>query len=1002
MLTRSAFKLVGKIMNHGFGRAKGEVTGSEAVSRLMDMIMKPQPIDDKRRDGDVIFEQEIESFWRQMRVKSADLLVVGAIREILKKFYIGAKIQVNPESAKADLAEEFDGLYKKPLVGGERNVGAKGGKRAASTQGKGKGTRTKKPNRNAIKVTRWRSYEDVVTEMVLSNVAVVYVSAETKLTGAAICTALVARNTADPILLCSGYINSENPGTLALYAYDKQPEVMLADDDNIESYFAGRTPILVVENYGNAANFDECTSFWPELLSGEHWTYVGVGGVGDDEAAMVKTSSIVVGNVATNAKLAKKLVALPKCTDPLPASTQRHLRTYSDKLYLFNAPMLSRMWTAGKAGESVFNNKGLKRFVGCGNAELQVEVDGSQTTENHHQFVLRVNAMEDKHWQPHIDILVKLAFQANVHLVTTPEQAKAIEDRYTQRESERPATEDSDAPAATGENGKKRKSKKGSSEGADAAAATGENGKKRKSKKGSSEGADAVPRDAATRVTSYEDVLSTMVEEAEHDSIIYVDRAVWFGSIRAKKKKKNSAEEAAGPAADADTICRHLLGAFESLLVVNGNATTGTFGVYKKRKERTKYTEAQRQIMANDSRVSDLEIQKRDERRGGVAVTSLGDGEIDLGNPKLNLVVLVVAEYGNANAVDKCIKRCRDLLKWSDSGNQSWQTIVVGDGAESDRAIRASVRIGGEEVFESVKINDSKGSVGRGAANSNETQIRTFAENLLFANVPNLTPYRKNNNTRTRVIHGGFDAYLGSEYVSMKASRNGGTDFVEETAMVFVLRVVGFLKWESQIQTLVKLARQKNVMLIASQDQHDAIVKASLELPKGGVAPGGSQSKTKSPANAGVEDGQDEVVIPPTSETWLGPARILGETRMYLQVDQANCGSSWTEVQLSRANVDIAFLQVRQPDKNEKTKKGGKTHHAERKKREHALYIRCDSQRNVTGEYVSKTGAQVEELGSAEDVSKKLEELEKTLVSEGKRLTVYILCEQIDDPSGTT
>jgi hypothetical protein len=118
---------------------------------------------------------------------------------------------------------------------------------------------------------------------------------------------------------------------------------------------------------------------------------------------------------------------------------------------------------------------------------------------------------------------------------------------------------------------------------------------------------------------------------------------------------------------------------------------------------------------------------------------------------------------------------------------------------------------------------------------------------------------------------------------------------------------------------------------------------------------------------------------------------------MYLEVQQADCGNSWTDVQLSRANVDIAFLQVRQPDKNEKPKKGGKTHHAERKKREHALYIRCDSQRNVTGEYASDKGAQVEELASAENVSKKLEELE-TLLPEGKKLTVYILCEQIDDP----
>ena len=523
VVTNSAIKLVSSILGHGFNNVDGRerFVRSHAVVKLMDMIMNPAPFDAKRKaDGNVNLERDIRAFWRQMQVRSVEPRVVVAICEILKKFYVGANMQVhrdrpprsdgsNPEQAqkaraawaawaitehngktkeklaKEELAHEFDDLLLK--LGVDLGaLGAKGSKRAASARGDGKGTRKKAKEQKQITVKRWESYEDTVIELARSRVPILYVRAKPGLTGHAICSALVPMvKDEEFVFLCDRYVDGTKPGKLSHYDGEGIWEATPGDYDLTQMESAA--PILVVQNYGSASGFKNCCKFWYRSLKGKlGWTFIAVGATDESSdvvVEMVRDSTVVVGGAPPEAHNAKKMVKLPTVKTRLRSSTQSVLRTYSNDISFSNAPMLNRL--GGSNGPNPLDDsKVLETYVNCATAELTVEASGERETQELSDFVLRVAMVKD--WKDKLDTLVDLAFQANVHLVTTPAQAEAIEGRYRQRESERAATEDNDAPAATGENGKKRKSKKGSSEGAD----------------------------AATRVTSYEDVLSPMVEEA--------------------------------------------------------------------------------------------------------------------------------------------------------------------------------------------------------------------------------------------------------------------------------------------------------------------------------------------------------------------------------------------------------------------------------------------------------------------------------------------------------
>ena len=940
VVIRSALNLVAKILTHGFGSRKGKPiehpVGSRAVLVLMEKIMDPPEYKEGRIDGDVLLEQEIISFWRQMRFVKVTDKVKGAIRQILMKFYVGANIQLHPskpakgapkkevdawrktkdkKTGKTKLQMEKDKLEVRFNELFDARVQREGNKRA--TGGKGTKAPRSRGSGGKMQIVRVDNYEDVVLQMAVafSNV---YVSADANLDGDQICQLLAKEHADYPILLCKGYVDKNNPGTLTRYQYGEDGVGSwqvgqggdLSDEDN--------SPILVAEEYGGAKNFNLCCRFWSGKSA--NWSYIAVGG---DDAEMVTKTRAVVGHVKGGSR-AKKMIGVPICASTLDAVAPSVLRTFSSDLVLANAPPLDRR----DADKKNVVPGGLEMYVGCAKTRMEVQVAGKTSPDECDHFVLRVENLEG--WKTHIETLLQLACQSNVFLVTTEEQRKEIEKR--QREKE-----------------------KGT---AGAAKGTGDDSKQKK--KGSTK-----PRTVAgitvNRLETYDEVLHSMLESAEHNAVIYVD---------------------SGAIGDAREIARFVARTFDSLVIVSSGYRKADPGKF------VKY----------------IEFMSGGYYTGGMKEIEVATDESALGATTWKSVLLVVEGHENAEGVKGCIEHCRKLLKWTD---QDWRTIVVG-ASEKQSDVPASLVVGAHpRIFQNTKMEGSE--VTRGDDSGEQSnELRTFSGHLGFYNVPNLTPLGDG----TLTIRGGLEVYEGSSYVSMDVSRNNVVG--KEEPMVFALRVVHLRDWEDEIQRLVTLAMQKNVMLATDDEQHNAMVewvKKNGAVHSGGAGNGGKKRKKKRPP-AGPspmnEDADGEAVPDPVDDadegggetvSWLGPARILGETRMYVEVDQAKCGSSWADVNLSRDGVKIAFLQVRQLRKNEKPGSGIVLHHAGIKKHRHALYIRCDSKRNVTGEYASEKGAQVEELESADHVSKKLEELE-TLVPKGKSLTVYILCERIDDPSG--
>ena len=130
---------------------------------------------------------------------------------------------------------------------------------------------------------------------------------------------------------------------------------------------------------------------------------------------------------------------------------------------------------------------------------------------------------------------------------------------------------------------------------------------------------------------------------------------------------------------------------------------------------------------------------------------------------------------------------------------------------------------------------------------------------------------------------------------------------------------------------------------------------------------------------------------------WLGPATIMGKDWMYAEVQKAGCGESWRHLEVERENVDIKFLQVKPHGTPKKaTQKAIPNTHA--KGDDGAfLYIACDKDRIITGEYVGGKGKKrgTWALANDTDVAKKLDEVvaEHTNSPKGRDPVVYILCE---------
>lgn len=961
-MTNTALRLVSRILSHGFGAAKGGAStyiGREAVARLMGMIMSPaQTETDITRDANYRLNRDIMALWKQMNVRNLDEKVSGAIREILKKFYVGAKVQdakrTHDEQGKktvpkgwvawsdkmqtskeVELEKEFDNIYGKLVpVKETRSEKTTETKRARKSKAKGRDP-VREPAREPERVG---NYYDVLADIArtVKSDSTVYVSHDTDLYATGIAEELSGIVSEAYVLLCTGHD-----------AADLRRYTDLSDSHTFT--------ILVVGNYGDARKYLECCEKWKaKKKAPTDWVYVAVEGAGDKASAegMAKISSVVVGSAGAAAVLkTKQMIGSPTCEGQV--GNIPVFRTYSDNIKFYNAPILD-----GK----------LSDYVGCAAAKLQVNVDGDQRDETHGMFVLRVSRLKSWETELELDTLLQLARQGNVHLVTTDAQHEAIVELQRTREREEAAErEKADVVVVDGDAPKRDRKQKT----ADA---------KRELTRGDKKGKNVEAR----RVENYDEVLWTMVNEAAHDAIIYVDPRNW------ESKKKSIT---------ADSICRYLAREFGRLVISSaGYESPSTPG------NSTEYAE----IGSNSGRVETKPLKAE----------AIGSEE-----NKVSKVLLVVHAYKDAAGVTGCIAHVKTFLKWD--GGVSWQTIVVGNGTKDDRDIGASLYVGSTRYNFSAKI---EGEAERGGASSRETsgELRTFSDDLMLGNVPSLTPLVD----EKRTVFGGLGLYVGSEYVEMNVERNGTVS--RETPMVFVLRVSLLPDWRDRLPQLVTLAMQENVMLVTDKDQHDAIVGAYEAGPKsnpdvqrstkkadakrsetpagkgtkGGSASGESRGNIKAAQRAAQRAAQDaSSYIEPGADDgeaaqWRGPVKIMGKVWMYAEVKKAGCGESWRDLEVERENVTIKFLQVKLREA-----KVDAPHHAENKELPNGyfVYISCDESRNITGEYVSKTGGtggkskaahkmSVIQLSTANEVSEKLGGLASSQLN--PKLVVYVLCEQ--------
>jgi hypothetical protein len=941
VVIRSALNLFGKILTHGFGSRKGKPiehpVGSDAVVVLMEKIMDPPEYEEGRIDGDVLLEQEIIAFWRRMRVVKVTGNVRDAIRQILMKLYVGANIQVHPSKPAKDAPKAKWDAWRK--------------------------TKDKKTKKTKLQMEK----DKLEVRFTGLFDARIQRDGNKRATGGKGTKAPRSRGSGGKMQIVR-VDNYEDVVPLMAIAFSEvyvSAEANLNGDDicQLLANAHAEYPILLCKGFRDKKTPGTLTRYQYGDNGFESWR-VGRGGdlsAEDNNPILVAEdyggaknynrcrnfwsskgenwSYIAVGGDDAE-MVTKSRAVVGHVSDGSRAKKMIGVPTCESKLDDV-APSVLRTFSSdlvlANAPPLDRRDADQKRVVPGG---LKMYVGCAKT-----KMEVKVAGEKSLNECDHFVLRVEKLEGWKTHIETLLQLACQSNVFLVTTEEQREEIEKRQREKETGTAG--------------AAKGTGDDSKQKK--KGSTK-----PRTVAgitvNRIKTYHEVVYSMLESAEHNAVIYID------------------SKAIG---DAREIARFVARRFDSLVIVSSGYRKTDPGKF------VKYME----VTSKES---------KEGYTGGVSETEVATDEPALGATTWKSVLLVVEGHENAEGVTGCIKHCRQLLKWTD---QDWRTIVVG-ASETKSDVPASLVVGAHSrIFQNTKM---EGSEVTRADDSGEqsTELRTFHGDLRFTNVPNLTPVVKG----TRTILGGLEVYEGSSYVSIDVSRN---DVVgKEEPMVFALRVMDLPDWEDEIQRLVTLAMQKNVMLVTDEEQHNAMVewvKKNGAVHNQGAGKGGKKRKKKpaapSPMHEDAEGEADPGPVDVADEgegepvTWLGPARILGKTRMYLEVQQADCGNSWVDVNLSRASVKIAFLQVRQLYATEKDASATVEHHAGIKKHRHALYIRCDSERNVTGEYASNRGTEVEKLGSAEDVSKKLGELE-TLLPEGKKLTVYILCEHIDGPSG--
>ena len=441
-LINTVLSLVASIMNHGFRAKKGQsvIQGRKAAAKVLRMIMRPaQEGDPPSYDGEFHLRDNIRKLWRQMRAPRADRTVRIAIRDILKKLYVGALIHADKrmpetwsdatdaqekawEERHSELEQKFDTLFLNqvpdllalPVHSGK----VKHAKKRITGQ-KGSGTSNPEKEEASVKETRVIEYSEVLHQMLRSveDGAIVYVK-KGLLSAQTICESL-ARSLPAFVIRSTNFESEEVRGKIEFFVdqlLEGKKEVVPGGPMPKRIKYV----ILVVEGHQNAAGVMACIAHCKTLFAfgKQRWSTVVVGeGFGIDKDIRL---SYYVGSVSSVIRLSRELVGEVAGGDEISSNEQsRAIRTYSSDLKFANIPNLTPLDSTVLGGLALYADR---KSVSFSAAQQNRNARAKTAT----LFVLRVNELPN--WNDELPTLVRLAKQRNVMLVTNDAQHRAIVD----------------------------------------------------------------------------------------------------------------------------------------------------------------------------------------------------------------------------------------------------------------------------------------------------------------------------------------------------------------------------------------------------------------------------------------------------------------------------------------------------------------------------------------------------------------------------------------------
>jgi hypothetical protein len=448
-LINTALSLVASIMNHGFRAKKGQsvIQGRKAAAKVLRMIMRPAQEDDPPKyDGEFQLRDNIRKLWRQMRAPRADRNVRIAIRDILKKLYVGALIHADKrmpetwsdateaeqkawENRHSELEQKFDALLFRQVP---EDLLAK-----RLTGQKGSGTSHPEKEKASVKETRVTEYGEVLPSMLRSveDGAIVYVNKDLLLVQET-CDSL-ARSLPSFVIRSTNFESEEVHGKIEFFVDEVDGEKVRVPGEPMPKRI--KYVILVVEGHQNAAGVMACIAHCKELVKfndKQRWSTVVVG-KGDESDADLRCS-YYVGPVSSAVRLSRELVGEVEGGDEISSkelAQSREIRTYSSDLKFANIPNLTP-----------FDNDENTVRGGLALYADRKSVSFSAIRKNQNKarpktltlFVLRVKYLPN--WKDELPTLARLAKQRNVMLVTNYAQHKAIVDAAQKAREKAPSS----------------------------------------------------------------------------------------------------------------------------------------------------------------------------------------------------------------------------------------------------------------------------------------------------------------------------------------------------------------------------------------------------------------------------------------------------------------------------------------------------------------------------------------------------------------------------------